>query len=238
MMIMTFAMGMGNALDKLGVLSNLIGGLIKKINSVLKLVGVTMLISYISGAIGCTMSMSHVVTGKVMAPVYREKGVDPHVLSRTMEDCGTLGGCLMPWHTNAVYFTGTLGVLYIEYLPWVLLSYIVPILSLVAAAIGFGIWYVDPKVESVFPRRKPPSIRSNPYLRAMICDSFWPGIVMVIVPCAIFPIYFLQEPVFVAEQGGLVRDFSAGQGKFYRNIGCVLRKCNVARLGKTRSHSV
>lgn len=156
MMIMTFAMGMGNALDKLGVLSNLIGGLIKKINSVLKLVGVTMLISYISGAIGCTMSMSHVVTGKVMAPVYREKGVDPHVLSRTMEDCGTLGGCLMPWHTNAVYFTGTLGVLYIEYLPWVLLSYIVPILSLVAAAIGFGIWYVDPESGERIPKEKAP----------------------------------------------------------------------------------
>lgn len=144
MMIMTFAMGMGNALDKMGVLGNLIGGLIKKINSVVKLVGITMLVSYISGAIGCTMSMSHVVTGKVMAPVYREKGVDPHVLSRTMEDSGTLGGCLMPWHTNAVYFTGTLGVLYSEYLPWVLLSYIVPILSLVAAATGFAIWYVDP----------------------------------------------------------------------------------------------
>lgn len=156
MMIMTFAMGMGNALDKMGVLGNLIGGLITRINSVFKLVATTMLVSYISGAIGCTMSMSHVVTGKVMAPVYREKGVDPHVLSRTMEDSGTLGGCLMPWHTNAVYFTGTLGVLYIEYLPWVLLSYIVPILSLIAAAVGFAIWYVDPETGEPIPKEQAP----------------------------------------------------------------------------------
>ncbi len=161
MMIMTFAMGMGNALDKMGVLGNLIGGLITKINSMVKLVATTMLVSYISGAIGCTMSMSHVVTGKVMAPVYREKGVDPHVLSRTMEDSGTLGGCLMPWHTNAVYFTGTLGVLYSEYLPWVLLSYIVPILSLVAAATGFAIWYVDPETGERISKEKAPINQKN-----------------------------------------------------------------------------
>lgn len=156
MMIMIFAMGMGNALDKMGVLMNLVGGLIHKIDSVLKLVGVTMLVSYISGMIGCTMSMSHVVTGKLMAPIYKEKGVDPHVLSRTMEDCGTLGGTLMPWHTNAVYFTGTLGVLYSEYIPWVLLCYIVPILALVAAATGYAIWYVDPETGKRIPKEQAP----------------------------------------------------------------------------------
>ena len=55
----------------------------------------------------------------------------------------------MPWHTNAVYFTGTLGVLYSQYIPWVLLCYIVPILSLIAAATGYGIWYVDPETGKV-----------------------------------------------------------------------------------------
>lgn len=145
MMIMIFAMGLGGMLDRLGILMNLVGGLVKKLNSVLSLVGATMLVSYIAGAVGCTMSMAHVVTGKLFAPIYREKGVDPHVLSRTMEDCGTLGGTLIPWHTNAVYFSGALGVLYSEYIPWVLLCFIVPVFSLIAAAVGFGIWYVDPE---------------------------------------------------------------------------------------------
>lgn len=156
MMIMIFAMGMGNALDKMGVLKNLLGGLTNRINSVFHLVGVTMIVSYLSGAIGCTMSMAHVVTGKVMAPIYKEKGVSPDVLSRTMEDCGTLGGTLMPWHTNAVYFCGTLGVLYSEYIPWVLLCYIVPILSLIAAATGYAIWYVDPVTGERISKEKAP----------------------------------------------------------------------------------
>ena len=156
MMIMIFAMGLGGMLDRMGVLMNLVSGLVKRINSVFHLVLSTMLVSYISGAIGCTMSMAHVVTGKLFAPIYRDKGVDPHVLSRTMEDCGTLGGTLMPWHTNAVYFTGALGVLYTEYIPWVLLCYIVPVFSLIAAATGFGIWYVDPATGKRIPKSEAP----------------------------------------------------------------------------------
>lgn len=156
MMIMIFAMGLGGMLDRMGILMNFIGGLTNKLNSVLKLVGVTMIVSYLSGAIGCTMSMAHVVTGKVMAPVYREKGVDPHVLSRTMEDGGTLGGSLMPWHTNAVYFTGALSVTFAEYAPWALLCYVVPIVSLIAAATGYGIWYIDPETGERIPKNKAP----------------------------------------------------------------------------------
>ena len=151
MMIMIFAMGMGNALDKMGVLSNLIGKLTGRLNSVFKLVGMTMIVSYLTDAIGCTQSMSHVVTGKLMNPIYREKGVDPRVLSRTMEDAGTLGGALIPWHTNAIYFAGTLGVLYSEYIPWVLLCYIVPVIALILAATRKAVWYIDPATGDEVP---------------------------------------------------------------------------------------
>lgn len=156
MMIMIFAMGLGGMLDKMGILHNFLALFIKKINSVFALVGSTMIVSYLSGAIGCTMSMAHVLTGKLFAPIYREKGVSPDVLSRTMEDCGTLGGTLMPWHTNAVYFTGTLGVLYSEYIPFVFLCYLVPIISLIYAATGFAIWYVDPETGERIPKEKAP----------------------------------------------------------------------------------
>lgn len=161
MMIMIFAMGLGGMLDKMGILHNFLGLFIKKINSVFSLVGSTMIVSYLSGAIGCTMSMSHVLTGKLFAPIYREKGVSPNVLSRTMEDCGTLGGTLMPWHTNAVYFTGTLGVLYSEYIPYVFLCYLVPIISLIYALTGFGIWYVDPETGKPIPKEKAPINQKN-----------------------------------------------------------------------------
>lgn len=156
MMIMIFAMGLGGMLDKMGILRNFLSLFIKHVNSVFSLVATTMIVSYLSGAIGCTMSMSHVLTGKLMGPIYREKGVSPDVCSRTMEDCGTLGGTLMPWHTNAVYFCGTLGVLYTDYIPFVFLCYIVPIISLIYAATGFAIWYVDPETGKRIPKEQAP----------------------------------------------------------------------------------
>ena len=145
MMIMIFAMGLGGMLERMGVLQNFINLFIKKIHSLGSLVFATMATSYLSGAIGCTMSMAHVITGKLFAPIYREEGVSPDVLSRTMEDCGTLGGTLMPWHTNAAFFTGTLGVTYAEYIPYVYLCYLAPIISLIFAFLGVAVWYVDPK---------------------------------------------------------------------------------------------
>lgn len=90
-----------------------------------------------------------------------------------MEDCGTLGGTLMPWHTNAVYFTGTLGVLYSQYIPWVLLCYIVPILSLIAAATGYGIWYVDPETGKRIPKDQAPINKNHNFFQVSTARSFF-----------------------------------------------------------------
>jgi NhaC family Na+:H+ antiporter len=143
MCIMIFAMGMGGMLDKMGILNNFLGLFVKKITNVPGLVISTMLVSYISSAIGCTQSMSHVLTGKLMNPIFKEKGVAPEVLSRTMEDCGTLGGAMMPWHTNAIYFCGALGVTFAEYIPYLYLSFLAPVFALIFAFTGIAIWYVN-----------------------------------------------------------------------------------------------
>lgn len=142
--IMIFAMGLGGMLERMGILSNLLNVIVKKIKSVPGLVMCTMFVSYLSGAIGCTQSMSHVLTGKLMNPLYKEKGVAPEVLSRTMEDCGTLGGAMIPWHTNAIYFCGALSVTFTQYFPYLFLCFIVPLFSLFYAFSGIAIWYVDP----------------------------------------------------------------------------------------------
>lgn len=137
--IMIFAMGLGGMLEKLGVLANFLSLIINKITSTGRLILSTLLVAYITGAIGCTMSMSHVITGKLMAPTYRARGIEPEILSRTMEDAGTLGGTLMPWHTNAVFFTGALGVTYGEYIPFVFICFLTPIFSLIYGYTGITI---------------------------------------------------------------------------------------------------
>lgn len=139
--VMIFAVGLGGALESLGVLRHLTDPVVSKIRSIPQLVGSTLIVSYACGMIGCTMAMDHVLTGKIMAPVYKEKGVAPEVLSRTMEDCGTVGAVLYPWHTSSIYFCGVLGVTYLQYLPYAFMSYLAPVAAMLCALTGFGIFY-------------------------------------------------------------------------------------------------
>ena len=69
-------------------------------------------------------------------------------LSRVLEDVGTLGGNLFPWCVGPVYATGVLGIATTEYWPYVYLSILVPIISLIFIIIGFKTKFDDdPAVE-------------------------------------------------------------------------------------------
>lgn len=140
---MIFAMGLGGMLQRMGILSTILDLFLGRLTSTPKLIGATLLTGYVSGAIGCTQAFSHVITGKLFEPIYREKHIVPEVLSRTSEDSGTLGGVLMPWHTNAIFMMGALGVSYVEYVPYMFFCYLSPMIALVLAFTGYGIWHTD-----------------------------------------------------------------------------------------------
>jgi len=70
---------------------------------------------------------------------YKERGIHSKNLSRALEDGGTLTSVFIPWNTCGVFILGTLGVGVVEYGPYAILNYVVPILSLIFAATGFSI---------------------------------------------------------------------------------------------------
>lgn len=73
-----------------------------------------------------------------------------------MEDTSTMGGSLIPWHTNAMFFTGVLTVTYGEYLPFVFICYLCPIISLILAYTGISIKYVSPQTGEPISREEAP----------------------------------------------------------------------------------
>lgn len=70
----------------------------------------TMIVGYVTSLISCSQPMAHVLTGRLMAPVFQERKVAPEILSRCLEDSGTMAGPMIPWHGYGVYMAGTLGV--------------------------------------------------------------------------------------------------------------------------------
>lgn len=80
-----------------------------------------------------------VVPGKMFAKAYKEKGLAPENLSRTLEDSGTVTSVLVPWNTCGAYQSGTLGVDTFDYLPYAFFNLISPIMTLIFAAFNIKI---------------------------------------------------------------------------------------------------
>jgi NhaC family Na+:H+ antiporter len=76
-----------------------------------------------------------VLPGRMFRAEYRRRGLNPKVLSRSLEDAGTLTSPLVPWNTCGAFMAQTLGVATFAYAPFAFFNIINP---LVAAAYGFA----------------------------------------------------------------------------------------------------
>lgn len=75
-----------------------------------------------------------VVPGKMYAEAFKDKGLAPENLSRTLEDSGTVTSVLFPWNTGGAYNAGVLGVATGVYLPFAFFNLISPLMTLIFAA--------------------------------------------------------------------------------------------------------
>lgn len=143
--IICFAVGMGGMLEKLGVLDHILQAIVKRIHSDGGMILATMIVGYVTSLISCSQPMAHVLTGKLMTPVFKERKVAPEILSRCLEDSGTLAGPMIPWHGYGVYMAGTLGVAWSAFFPYLFLLYLTPIFSIFYGYTGISIIHKDEK---------------------------------------------------------------------------------------------
>jgi NhaC family Na+:H+ antiporter len=73
---------------------------------------------------------------------YEENNLQPKNLSRAIEDGGTVTSALVPWNTCAVFIISTLAVHPLQYGPYAVLNYMVPILAIIFAMTGYKIQYI------------------------------------------------------------------------------------------------
>ena len=73
------------------------------------------------------------------AEAYRDKGLAPENLSRTLEDSGTVTSVLVPWNTCGAYHSGVLGVSTSQYFMYCFFNYLSPFMTLAVAAVGYKI---------------------------------------------------------------------------------------------------
>ncbi|HSR41312.1 MAG TPA: Na+/H+ antiporter NhaC family protein, partial [Longimicrobiales bacterium] len=130
-------------MDVSGALELLIHRMLAAVRSVFGLVAATMAAGGTMIALTSHGGVTALVIGGLFQGAYRERGLAPVNLSRSIEDSVTITEPLMPWTVSAVFMAGTLGVPTLEYAPWAVFNYGGPVFSLLIAALyartGFGI---------------------------------------------------------------------------------------------------
>jgi len=83
-----------------------------------------------------------VLPGRLMKPAYERAGLAPHMLSRTLEDAGTLSSPLIPWTTCGAYMSATLGTAAFSYAPYAVLNWVNPLVAVVFGYMGVFVFHV------------------------------------------------------------------------------------------------
>jgi NhaC family Na+:H+ antiporter len=86
---------------------------------------------------------------------FDDMGLHPRMLSRVLEDAGTLTSSLIPWNTCGTYQSKTLGVRTVDYIPYAFLNYINPILAIAITYMGIGIAWKGKNGEPVIAKTRP-----------------------------------------------------------------------------------
>ncbi|MFY9385470.1 MAG: Na+/H+ antiporter NhaC family protein [Dethiobacteria bacterium] len=74
---------------------------------------------------------------------YKRMNIHPKVLSRTLEDAGTLTSPLFPWNTCGAFVGSVLGVNPFAYLPYAILNWLNSIIAIIYGYTKFKIAYLD-----------------------------------------------------------------------------------------------
>ncbi len=83
--------------------------------------------------------ISIILTGNMFKDIYKQKGYESRLLSRTTEDAVTVTSVLVPWNTCGMTQATILGVATLTYLPYCFFNLISPLMSILVAATGYKI---------------------------------------------------------------------------------------------------
>ena len=133
------AMIFGGVMEAIGALAAISQALLRAAKSVFALFASTVASCLAVNLTASDQYLAIVVPGKMFSQAYREKGLAPENLSRTLEDSGTVTSVLIPWNTCGAYQSGVLGVGVGEYFIYAIFNYLSPFMTLLFAALRIKI---------------------------------------------------------------------------------------------------
>lgn len=134
------AMLFGGTLLGTGMLSSITHSLSRRLNGLRKVVSTTVGTGLLVN--GCTgdQYLSLIITGNLYKNLYAKNGLEPRLLSRSLEDSISVTSVLIPWNSCGMTQSTVLGVSTFHYLPYCVFNYMCPIMSIAIATLGIKVY--------------------------------------------------------------------------------------------------
>ncbi|AOY78223.1 Na+/H+ antiporter NhaC [Clostridium formicaceticum] len=141
--LILIALSFGGILEKTGMLNAIGEAIMKLANNTGSLILSTVLTGIAVNLLTGEQYLSLVIPGRMYKAIYAKRGIHPKVLSRTLEDAGTITSPLVPWNTCGAYMWRTLGIHPLAYAPYAFLNILNPIIAIIYGYLGFSITKLD-----------------------------------------------------------------------------------------------
>jgi NhaC family Na+:H+ antiporter len=155
------ALTFGGVLERVGFLEVFLNAMMRGVKTAGGLCTAVIISCFATNLLTGDQYFSIVLPGRMLKQRFAAVGLHPRMLSRSLEDSGTLVSVLIPWNTCGAYHAATLGVPTMQYVPYTFLNWVNPILAIVMTYMGIGIaWKTDASSgdDFVISRIKPESV--------------------------------------------------------------------------------
>ena len=143
------AMCFGGAMTASGMLQSLTSVFLRFMNRTVGLVASTVASGLSMNICTADQYISIILTGNMFKDIYKQKGYESCLLSRTVEDSTTVTSVLVPWNSCGMTQATILGVPTLTYLPYCFFNLVSPFMSILIAALGYKIIKQDEKAENL-----------------------------------------------------------------------------------------
>jgi Na+:H+ antiporter, NhaC family len=133
------AMIFGGVMESAGLLHRIAASIIKWAHSTGSLVASTAATCIFFNFTASDQYMAIAVPGRMYADTYKKRGLKPELLSRTLEDAGTVTSVLIPWNTCGATQANVLGVATLAYAPFCFFCIISPLMTVAHAYLNIKI---------------------------------------------------------------------------------------------------
>ena len=129
----------GGVLVGSGMLQSLTDALVRFVKRRVTMVASTVGTGIFANMITGDQYLSIILTSSLYKKLYHDRGYEPKLLSRSVEDSATVVSVLIPWNSCGMTQATVLKVATLEYLPYCFFNILSPLMSIFIAAIGFKI---------------------------------------------------------------------------------------------------